>query len=288
VQIQQRTKEIDLLSQDRCPTCGQSTEGLQGKKQELEEEQAVAEKKHGNVKRQLEKLKREKQGGREDLDQMADEIAELRRNLSAQERIGVLREEIEIEMKEAEEDLARQDKRVSILSEDVMVLEMAERVLGLRGVRAHVLGKALSGIEGVANAHLAQMADEVAVRLRPYSENKSGGVSDAISLDVEGYGAGLGYKACSTGQQRRINTAILLALSEVSDAAFGQEPGALFFDEALDGLDESGVSAAGDVLAEMATERQVFVVSHNPVLIEQLSRRAKQRIEVSDGRLSLS
>ena len=143
-------------------------------------------------------------------------------------------------------------------------LAAVSQVLGLKGVRAHVLGRALSGLEIVANGWLSRIAGEgLILKLRPYAEKKTGGVTDSLSLSIEGAGNGHGYSACSAGERRRIDLSLLFALGEVAAAAHGQAPGSLFVDECLDSLDDEGVDRACTALRELANERCVVVISHN-------------------------
>src|SRR5262249_8944808 len=83
--------------------------------------------------------------------------------------------------------LQRVERRSSACQHTVALLGAVEQVLGLRGVRAHVLGRALTGIEAVGNAWLAKIAGTgLQLTLKPYSEKKTGGVTDAISLEIDG------------------------------------------------------------------------------------------------------
>jgi DNA repair exonuclease SbcCD ATPase subunit len=146
----------------------------------------------------------------------------------------------------------------------VAELTACDRVLSLTGVRAHMLNDALSGIEQIANSWLQRIAGlGIRLELRPYAEKAAGGVRDAISLVVHGAGGGHGYAGASGGQRRRIDVALLLALSEVAAAAHGTTPGTLFFDEVFDALDTAGVAAVCEVLGELAADRAVVVITHN-------------------------
>ncbi len=157
-------------------------------------------------------------------------------------------------------------------------LSACETVLGLKGVRAHVLGKSLGGIEAVANSWLARLHPGIRIALRPYAELKKGGHDDSISVEVTGIGHDLGYRASSNGERKRLDVAMLLAMAEVSSAARGVQTGTLFFDEVLDGLDEAGVAAVAETLQEMARERCVVVITHSRALVDRLPNATKIRI----------
>lgn len=145
--------------------------------------------------------------------------------------------------------------------------EAVAAVLGLRGVRAHLLATALTGLQVAANAWLPRLGlPGLHVELRPYAEKKAGGVTDAISIEVDGAGGGLGYRAASGGERRRLDVALLLALAEVAGAARGATPGTLWFDEVFDCLDEAGTEAVAGALQALAAERCVVVITHSRYL----------------------
>jgi DNA repair exonuclease SbcCD ATPase subunit len=164
---------------------------------------------------------------------------------------------------------------------EVAMLSVCEDVLGLKGVRAQVLGKALGGIEAVANVWLSKLVGNVTLKLLPYSEKKTGGTTDSIGIKIDGYGAGGGYKASSGGERRRVDVALVLALAEVAAASAGVEPSTLWFDEVFDTLDEEGVERACDALRQLAKDRCVVVISHSTTVGAKLL--ADVRWQVGSG-----
>ncbi len=177
-------------------------------------------------------------------------------------------------------ELVTLEETIDIASGDVAELTVVEKVLGLKGVRANILGTSLSGIEAVANTWLARLRQGVSLRLKPYSELKKGGTEDSIHLEVVGLGRG-SYKSTSGGERRRVDVALLLALGEVSAASRGVECGTLWFDEVFDCLDEAGIEAIGEILAELAQRRCVVVITHSKPLIQRL--RASRSLHIVRG-----
>lgn len=168
---------------------------------------------------------------------------------------------------------------------ELINITAAEKVLSLTGVRSYLLGQALAGIEEVANTWLARVAGgNLVLKLQPYAEKASGGVKDAISLEVEGAGGGHGYRAASGGERRRIDIALMLALAEVAEAAVGVTGNTLFFDEVFDALDGDGVDAACAVLDELAADRCVVVISHNKDLASRLN--VAKHLTINQGTIS--
>lgn len=153
-------------------------------------------------------------------------------------------------------------------------LEVVEKVLGLRGVRATVLDGALRAVEDVANVWLARLGlAGLGLTLAM--------VDDKVALDIRGAGGGYGYAGASAGERRRVALALMLALAEIAQASGGGSPGTLWMDEVFDVLDRSGVEAAATVIMELAEDRCVVVISHNHDVVECL--RGAKRLHVENG-----
>lgn len=168
-----------------------------------------------------------------------------------------------------------QDMEFSLieLDHEIQVLEHAIQILSTKGVRALLLGRALSSLTDLANAYLERLRPGVSIELSPTSETKGGKVVDTISLNVHGMGGGWGYKATSGGERKRIDIALLLALSALS----GSE-GTLIFDEAMDAIDDQGVEAVSALLLDVSKQRPVVIITHNAALADSLS--GAQRVAV--------
>ena len=220
---------------------------------------------------------------------------ELQAKVTAERTNAVRRKQAEQMLAGAKQSVEELEKRINngavmvkAAEDQLAVLTAVEFVLGMKGVRAHVLGKTLAGLEAVANSWLARIAGPgLTLTMKPYSEKKTGGVSDAISLEVVGAGGGHGYKAASGGERRRIDVALLLALAEVAQAAHGRGNGStLFFDECMDSLDRDGIVAVSAALRDLAQDRCVVVITHDPDLLEEL--RPAQHFVANGGTLDLS
>lgn len=97
-------------------------------------------------------------------------------------------------------------------------------------------------------------------------------------------GGGQGYAACSTGQRRRIDVALLLGLAVLAEGSLGLKSD-LWFDEVLDGLDAEGVARVLDVVVDLARDRKVVLISHNAELLEGLRMHAVLRLQIENGKV---
>lgn len=278
-----------------CPTCGQAVgedllESLRRSARKLAE-QAEAERKAAEAERaavadELADLEAEraalvrKRDARAEVERLAESRAaerarwdEARRNLAGS--LAMVEAEAE-KAGRSREDWQGKAREARI---EVLTLRAVETVLGLRGARAGLLGRALGGIEAISNGWLARLGIAgLRLKLRGYTEKKTGGTSEAISAEVLGAGGG-NYWGASSGERRRLDVAILLALSEVAAAARGVKPGTMFFDEVFDAISAAGLGDVVRVLREFARGRCVVVVTHRAELARDLPAVARYHVE---------
>ena len=277
-----------------CDACGQPvpTPLIEGLKAKIAARRAALDDARHTAEAEAEGFKLSARDAENRLQQLRNQLSTLEAELRRSSQVSTARAANEAEIfkansavKEAQVTLEEAQLAVPALQKEQAVLEAVEQVLGLRGVRAAILAKTLKSIELAINAWLPRLAGaHLKVRLTPSVETKSGTISDSIGFEVDGAGEGYGYQASSGGERRRIDIAVLLALSDVACAARGKAPGTLFLDEVLDALDEDGVEAVALVLQELGKERPVVVVSHNQELAMRLPAAVKWH--VVDGKVN--
>lgn len=209
-------------------------------------------------------------------DAYADNVTRGREAVAARKRNEARQAKLEavgVQLDEAEQALADAREKQDAARLLVAELTAAAEVLSYQGVRAALLDAAVSSLQDMANAWLQRLGlSSLRVTLSSQSETKAGKVNDKISFDVHGAGGGLGYLAASTGEQRRIDIAMLLAVGELAAHARGlSSASTMFADELFDGLDLDGQEAVVELLTELATTRCVVVISHNPELVSRLN-----------------
>lgn len=303
-ELRRAERDAERLARDACPECGQRIP--KKKRREAEDGLKVARGAHeGRAKllgEQVFELDVLLGDRRAELPTLRGKVAELERALARHEGARQMaatraerRKKLETRVRDATSVLvSREDEQDELEAgaaerrRQVGTLRAAERVLGLRGVRNAVLGLSLGGLEEAGNAWLDRLMPGASLRLEPISETKKGDAVEAIARHIDGLRHRHGYKACSSGQRRRVDLAMLFALAEVESGSGGvglEGAGTMLFDEALDALDdEGGLDAAIEVVHELAEDRCVVVVSHRADLLKRL--RAACRLRVEDGRLA--
>jgi len=282
------------LADDACHTCGQAI----GKKlrQTLHDEvvsaQQTAEDTRVSNATRLDEIQSSTEELIEERDGLSSIADSIRTGLNNGTAARAAYARIEAPLKAQRVERETLDGKLHLLEQkratvtlDVVELEACEGILGVRGARAHVLGQTLASIEARTNAWLRKLASTITINLRSYTEKKSGGTIDAISLTLVGAGGDSGYLGASAGERRRVDVALLLALAEL---ASGTNTGAqwvspIFFDEVFDSLDADGRDAVSDLVADLAKDRCVVLITHDEHVA---SCAADLRIHVDRGEVS--
>lgn len=287
---------LDKLSGDRCHACDQPVtvelrDRLRGEVDVLlaaaDAERAAAAAEVASVAEDLAELEEQLRELRARVDWDRAQLAAADRTRQARDRAVDAVSRAELEVASYAEERAEAQARGARLAVDVAELAAVEQALGVRGVRARVVGSTLAAVEQLANVWLGRLSSRLGVRLRPYTERKSGALVDAISLTLVGAGGGDEgeYAGASAGERRRVDVALLMSLAELVS---GSRAGAtwrspLFFDEAFDGLDDDGRDAVEEVVREVARDRCVVLITHD----ERLGGAAADlRLRVAGGVVS--
>lgn len=177
-------------------------------------------------------------------------------------------DELEADLRRRLSELGHQREQASLDRQAALQerneLRACEQVLGLKGVRAGVLARALQGAEALANAWLGRLGKaDMRLSLKPYTEKAGGGAVDSIGVLLSTGGDYRPYRSASGGERRRCDVALLLALGELAAASSGRERGTLFMDECFDCLDQEGQEAVLGALLDLAKKGPgVVVVTH--------------------------
>lgn len=296
VRIEMLRMKLNQLQVSQCSTCGQAIPDSLRKEltDELDKILAAADAARAAVADRVAETEAEAAELRQDASKLQEITANARAAIAEIDRARSLREKLTRDIASFDGELERQTEKIATLLSkalqlgiDIAELEACEQILGVRGARAHVVGKTLRSIELLANNWMARLASDIKIHLKPYTEKKSGGVVDAISLTLDGAGGDHGYMGASAGERRRVDVAILLALAELASSAATASSwrSPLFFDEVFDSLDGDGREAVAELVESLAVDRCVVLITHDEHVA---SCRADLRLRIDGGKLCTS
>lgn len=282
------SRRCQRLAHDNCPTCAQPIPTTMRTRLESDARVAMQE-----VEALSTRLTTRSKMLKDTLAELADEVGQLRDALSRSakskrhnDQMATLRATLDKQLadaqtavKKASADAKAAADKTEKLTGEVAVQKAVTEVFGFKGVRAHLLDKALRQVERVANRHLSVLGNGMSIALTSTTEKKTGGLSDAISLRVKVRGeAARPYASLSGGERRRTDVAVLLALADVAGAVAGKKGATLWMDEVFDALDGDGAAAVGTVVASLAATRAVVLITHADSLVRSLH--AAQRVKL--------
>lgn len=141
------------------------------------------------------------------------------------------------------------DKMDEIL-ENIKTHKIALEMLSDKGVKANIIKDYIDFINYRVNDYLSGMEFFLNINL-----------DEGFNESFSGLKEGMVYADLSTGQKRRVNLAIWLALVEVSSLKNSVVSNALFLDEILENIDSEGIQLFMKLLKEKMPEKNIFVVT---------------------------
>lgn len=171
---------------------------------------------------------------------------------------------------QAQTDVATKESNISLKRAEITTAETNlpyydfwVKAFGDRGIRKYI-------IDGIIPA----LNNRIAYWLQYLIDNRIKLAFDSeLQETIDRYpfmGRPYVYWGMSGGQRQRLNLAVSQAFSYIMMLNCGTSPSVVFLDEVSKNIDESGVDGIYRMICELAKERQVFVIDHNPHLLALL------------------
>lgn len=263
--------DLNNLSEDICPTCGQVVGDktlLETKKSEIEgiiknDEGAVS-----GIEKNIKKVDNDIVAYQSKVDKLTKafddcrkQSNELSNDLTEKKNLLQSSKDFTDEIKKYEKEIKDND---SLLYEEIIKLNRYtkyEAISGhlLRELSREFRGYMLGGVIDYLNEILKEMAEIL------YGKSSLKLVLESNKIEIEYDGRE--YKSLSGGEQRRADLAIQFALREMLVNSLGFSSNILVLDEITDNLDSNGVEALVRFLGEKLSDvESVFVVTHHSAL----------------------
>ena len=157
-------------------------------------------------------------------------------------------------------EVAECDLKIKELTREILIMEAVDKALHKNRLPAFILQQQLPALEGVANSYLTRLSP-TALKVSLAIKGEGGRSGNLEVIATNEYGSST-YEGMSKGERERINIALTLALRQVVvENHF--DPGVLFLDELIDGLDQSGIESLLALLQTLADNTQIVCISHN-------------------------
>lgn len=143
-------------------------------------------------------------------------------------------------------------------------LAILEKAYGRSGLKAHVLETVTPVLNARANDYAARLADgTVDIEFSTMTTNKDGSIAERFNVAVTNRQGAESYLGNSSGEKRKIDLAISLALSDMVAARASKPVDLWVADEIAESLDQTALERVVDLLRDRARERgTLMVISH--------------------------
>lgn len=154
------------------------------------------------------------------------------------------------------------------LTKEVEKLRFWVDGFGNSGIKSYLLDSVTPYLNKRANHYLSKLAGGTTeIEFSTQTRLKSGEVRDKFEVRINNKVGGTSYHSNSTGERKRIDLAISLALQDLVMTRSNGKFNILLYDEVFDGLDAVGCENAIQLLTEIQEGvPSVFVITHNDVL----------------------
>lgn len=167
-----------------------------------------------------------------------------------------------------EKELEALDATLVQAAADLRLVQFWVEGFGKSGLKSFLLECELSEINARATAYAQRLLGPgTRVLIEATRKLKSRDVTkEELSVRVDIPGCTEAYAGASTGQKRRLDLSLLLALRDVAIVRSGVKVDQFFADELFDGVDKAGCETVGVLLQELSQSYPITLITHSDAL----------------------
>ena len=164
---------------------------------------------------------------------------------------------------DADVNSLRQKKETLIANR--IKLEHALEAFSDKGIKSHVLDLVTPTLNEGVNKYLSILSGGlIEAQFTTQTKKADGTFSDKLDIDVLYNGEETDYNSLSSGEKRRVDIAISLALQDMVMTRFGDDINLLAYDELFESLDAVGSENVIELLRQKLKDvSTIIVISHN-------------------------
>lgn len=171
---------------------------------------------------------------------------------------------IEEKLDKYKNELKQLAKEAIVADDNMKYLDFWVEGFSNRGVKSLLLDEIIPNLNNSVSYYAsALLDDQIRIEFDTEAMLKSGESRDKFNVKLFIAGQQVEYKSCSSGEKRRVDIAILLALQNLIFKRSAGSSNLIIFDEVFDSLDVIGIEKVVNLLGEEAQNKAIFVVSHS-------------------------
>jgi DNA repair exonuclease SbcCD ATPase subunit len=220
-----------------------------------------------NKEKSTEDVKKEKLQGKVDL--LKDRISRSKNTIDSKKSTENPYDSIVLKLQQKKQELQEVIEKYSIELEyqesERKLCDFWYKAYSNSGIKSLLLDDVTPYLNRQANKYLRRLSsDHMEIVFSTQSTLKSGEVREKFSVGVINSDGGSSYASNSSGEKKRVDIAINLALQSLVSSRSNKKLNLIILDEILDSLDDAGVEHIMSLLQEISNDKSsVFVISHN-------------------------
>ncbi len=279
-------REIDLYDSGKCPTCGTDfdSDHFDALRASLVEKKAGFESVKAEIEENVKAIKERQSKLKEIADKTNDAFSDMSyflKNCKAQieqltrkQQSEGAKESVNVEeflktIEELEEKKQQSGEHVSVSKEKELYYKEINKIFGEDGVKKAIIAGIIKPINMFIAENIKKMGIPFEVKL-----------DDTFAAEIRQFGSAIESDSLSTGENKRVNIAILIAYLKLIRTK--RHINILFLDEVFSSIDIEGIDSILTLLKSFANEYNIniFVVHHAILNQEMFDRIIKINKEV--------
>lgn len=169
------------------------------------------------------------------------------------------------QIKSVEQQVSGFDDDMDAFASEEMVLNFWMKGFSNSGIKSMLLDDITPFLNKRANKYLKVLSGgRLSVNFTTQTKLKSGDMREKFQIELHNEDGGSSYMSNSSGERRRVDVAVNLALCDLISSRANKKINLLFADEVFDSLDSQGIDSVMELLRELARDKSsIFVISHN-------------------------
>lgn len=157
------------------------------------------------------------------------------------------------------------NEQVDSFAAEEAVLQFWQKGFSNSGIKSMLLDDITPFLNKRANKYLKVLSgNRLSVNFTTQTKLKSGDMREKFQIELNNEDGGSSYISNSSGERRRVDVAVNLALCDLIASRANKKINLLFADEVFDSLDSQGIESVMQLLREIAKDKSsIFVISHN-------------------------
>ncbi len=267
-------KEIDLYDSGKCPTCrtdfnsdyySSLRESLVEKKEGFEKIKSEIEENINSIKEKQKKLKEISTKTNESFNEMTYFLKNCKMQIEQLNKKKELEnielpnvDEFKKSIEELEEKKSTSNDKASVCKDKELYYKELNRIFGEDGVKKSIIAGIIKPINHFISENIKKMGIPFEVKL-----------DETFSADIKQFGTSIETDSLSTGENKRVNIAILIAyLKLIRTKKFIN---ILFLDEVFSSIDIEGIDSILSLLKSFANDYNINIfVVHHAVLNQEM------------------